>query len=139
MTPEFRVWDKNKKMIVEGIVICDGEIYEDWRDFEDGIPLVNLNYCEQYTGLKDKDGNKIFEGDIVHISLELNSEISGYAEVVFESGSFAIKGEIMKQIIFDGILYDSYSEWDDRLSLYDGACVVVGNVHENLELMEVEK
>lgn len=135
MTPEFRVWDKQDNVYFEhGKPLYSFLTDNDWISHN-----PNDLVWEQYTGLKDADGTQIFEGDIVHVSVELNSEISGYAEVIFESGSFVIKGEIMKQILFDGILYDSYSDWDDRLSLYDGACVVVGNVHENLELMEVDK
>lgn len=135
MTPEFRAYDLEDNDYLEDDATLFSIVADSSWDMLDPHDVV----WEQYTGLKDKDGNKIFEGDIVHILVELNSEISGYAEVVFESGSFVIKGEIMKQILFDGILYDSYSDWDDRLSLYDEACVVVGNVHENLDLLEVEK
>jgi uncharacterized phage protein (TIGR01671 family) len=135
MTPEFRAYDLEDNDYLEDDATLFSIVADSSWDMLDPHDVV----WEQYTGLKDKDGNKIFEGDIVRISVELNSEISGYAEVVFESGSFVIKGEIMKQILFDGVLYDSYSDWDDRLSLYDGACVVVGNVHENLDLLEAEE
>lgn len=142
MAPEFRVWDTENNLYSTNQVYYymspEGEVYDsDFGELDSDV--TNTVIVEQYTGLKDVEGHKIFEGDIVHVSVELNSEISGYAEVVFESGSFVIKGEIMKQILFDGILYDSYSDWDDRLFLYDGACVVVGNVHDNPELLEVDE
>ena len=67
----------------------------------------------QYTGLTDKNGKKIFEGDIVKIS---NDEIF---EVKYEDGGFTAG-------LFLG-------DWDY------GHVEVIGNIYDNPELMEVEK
>ena len=67
----------------------------------------------QYTGLTDKNGKKIFEGDIVKIS---NDEIF---EVKYEDGGFTAG-------LFLG-------DWDY------GHVEVIGNIYDNPELLEVEK
>ena len=74
---------------------------------------VVLETVGQYTGLTDKNGKKIFEGDIVKIS---NDEIF---EVKYEDGGFTAG-------LFLG-------DWDY------GHVEVIGNIHDNPELMEVEK
>lgn len=66
----------------------------------------------QYTGLKDKKGNKIFEGDIV----KFGSFIPG-AE------------EYMGEVNWDYSLFDEYKYvWDTK-------CEVVGNIHDNVDLL----
>ena len=73
----------------------------------------------QFTGLTDKNGKKIFEGDIVEVNHEAYPGVRG--EVFFKNGSFMLKNV------------------SDVLSLYGFLpwCKVIGNIHDNPELLEV--
>lgn len=84
----------------------------------------------QYTGLTDKNGKKIFEGDILKIYE--GSEDDGY--------------KIRKVYSYGGVLCVDYetSEWDfNALAFLDSDNVftfeVIGNIHDNPEMLEVTK
>ena len=74
----------------------------------------------EYTGLTDKNGKKIFEGDIVKCKDNLEPkklEFQGYID--FKNGSFVIVGDFM-----------THYRWID----YE--CEVIGNIHDNPELLK---
>ena len=73
----------------------------------------------QYTGLTDKNGNKIFEGDIIE-GADFTIEDGGYGLVCFEDGAFEVNGN---NII--GTFHENY--WGREFE-------VIGNIHDNPEL-----
>ena len=73
----------------------------------------------QYTGLKDKNGVEIYEGDIVECFND------GLSEVLFRKGSFGTLTYTSR-----GVDFYTFNE------VY-GACEIIGNIYENPELLEV--
>jgi uncharacterized phage protein (TIGR01671 family) len=72
----------------------------------------------QYTGLKDKNGKEIYEGDIVNLKRKLINKVG---QIVYKNTGFYIK-----PFHDDYVLYDFDTE----------AVSVIGNIYENPELCE---
>ena len=91
----------------------------------------NASELMQYTGLKDKNGKEIYEGDIVRVLNNLKEYECG--EVAMGNlGTWAVRLHQLKIPIFEFI--------DDRLSLVHSMdrIEVIGNIYEIPELLEVE-
>jgi uncharacterized phage protein (TIGR01671 family) len=127
---KFRAWDKvqNKMLLPDNIEFIHGQAY--WAEAStdgngsysndgkvDGIGA--LFELEQFTGLKDANGNDIYEGDIVEVTSQYWGMLGNRYEVKFKQGAFYVK-------------YGLLSEISPSIS-------VIGNVHTNPELLEEKK
>ena len=118
MIPKFRAWDKETKTM-NGMA----EIYRNRNQEIELHPRDENIIPMQSTGLKDKNGKEIFEGDIVRV---LDSTYTVFYDN--ERGSYRLKPH------------------DDRWNVdymsnfsHGGNFEVVGNIYENPELLEVEE
>lgn len=75
---------------------------------------------EQFTGLKDSNGDDIYENDLVL----LDPDDPPY-QVIFDEGKFELSNDYL------GLVYD--------LSEEHMGCEIIGNIHENPELVEADK
>lgn len=124
MMPKFRAWDNavNKMWNVETIYIEDewvkvnnGSIYGTTKD------LVRDYVLMQSTGLKDKNGVEIYEGDIVRYNRGISWSVEKFPYVVKNS---------MEGFVFEyGLIQHSLSKKIEYVT-------VIGNIYENPELLE---
>jgi uncharacterized phage protein (TIGR01671 family) len=85
----------------------------------------------QYTGLKDKNGKEIYEGDIIELGeTNFTKEV-----IIFDKGSFGIKASWLK----DNKYGDPFVELNKYCNpVFEGCVLIVGNIYENPELLEGE-
>ncbi len=112
----FRYLDKDELFNLYRLNPYDGSLIV--RDNGRNVVVPRESYViEQYTGLKDKNGKEIYEGDIIDFYGEKY-------EVVFRAGCF----------------WAGYSNNQrDYLFFYSVESEVIGNIHENTELMKEEE
>ena len=104
----FRAWDGDH--YIENCIVVDEQTIMVFDEGNGFYEMVEVDCVEQDTGLKDKNGKKIHEGDIVR-----EFGLDNYA-VVFAQGRWKI-GK------------------DDLFTCAD-SCEVIGNVHENKEWLK---
>lgn len=119
---KFRVWDKDSKKIYyqDDFILTFDKVGEDvyLSKNNEVTPLYRYELM-QYTGLKDKNGKEIYEGDI------LDYGESGKYKVVFSKSTF----KIQKVNNSKGDLYLLEDCWFDESE-------VIGNIYENPELLK---
>ena len=112
-------------------------------DNEDGAGREVLEKTiGQYTGLKDKNGKEVYEGDIVEFKdvgeegyeYKEGFDFDNIAQVVYKNGIYTLSnfGET------DNSYHATNSTDEERLEevLRNGNCKVVGNIYDNPELLE---
>jgi len=132
---KFRAWDKeDKEMSNDGFLDLKGEDF-DYNRFE----------LMQFTGLKDKNGKEIFEGDIVQVGEgEHITQIEiRFGVGTFDSGTYefiGFYGVYLKVGFGGGYSKGSLCEDLDEITKNNmERFEVIGNIYENPELIEVNE
>lgn len=129
MIPKFRAWDKTDEemYLVDEINFNRGEFESigDGITFLRGADEVELM---QSTSLKDKNGKEIFEGDIVRMRNPRDRRQIGMFQVVRVANS-PVLGLLDKKLTTE-----IFNLYEHMRNYYE----IIGNIHENPELLEVE-
>lgn len=127
MIPKFRAWDSSKKeMFTDTFAITEsGQVVVVEQESVASPPdyvFVEHLVIMQSTGLHDKNGKEIFEGDIVKMAKDVYSDPTYYEIVRHRGGAYRLES----------------NQHGCELWLRHTNCEVIGNIYENPELLEVE-
>ena len=110
---KFRAWDRILKKMTYGVFMKLREF--EYINILGMFTILNQRYdLMQYTGLYDKSGKEIYEGDIL-----IDEHNEEYCEVIFECGKFVCNFETNSIDL---------SDISDEL-------IDIGNIYENKELI----
>ena len=124
MIPNFRAYDSgslSRMYQPDEVMAGNGDIWIIDEDSAAGEWIVNNDiHLMQSTGLKDKNGKEIFEGDVVKMSKDVYSEPTYYEVVRHYGGAYRLESK----------------QHGCELWLRHTDCEVVGNIYENKELLD---
>ena len=124
---KFRAWDKDRKEMIKVNTIY----FNNSNGLYINSLLAENMQLMQYTGLKDKYGVEIYEGDIVSCTYGIWHEepngLSRIGDIVYDIKSCSFRIRIKNSAVLVAF-YDTTSK----------DIVVIGNIYDNPELLGVE-
>lgn len=134
MIPKFRAWDKTRNEMNYRVMVgnCDTDD-ENWT-----CPIIWIEYRKKWlhfddydsimqsTGLKDKNGKEIFEGDVVRMRNPRDRRQIGMFQVV------RVANSPMLGLLDKKLTTEIFNLYEHMRNYYE----VKGNIYENPELLE---
>lgn len=132
MVPKFRAWSKlaSRMYIVNGLHFDRGMVQ--YANNDNAIRFIKLEniILMQSTGLHDKNGKEIFEGDV--IAIEVDDTGMPINARVFQNSKI---GVLMFHVFEDNEDVPMVELLEDHSVAFE----IIGNIYENPELLEVER
>lgn len=121
---KFRAWHKPTKRLFDVMCFTSEHIYDGIYASPTNPAEIEDCVLEQCTGLEDKNGKWIYEGDIVRTEDKGDGTITGVIVFISDRGrcGFYLRTDF-------GLVVDI------ALSVYE----IIGNIHENMDLLEDRK
>ena len=105
--------------------------------YDISVFLSEIENLMQYTGLKDKNGVEIYEGDIIQTTDKKENEKNSWIGVVEDNnfGWLALKYKEYLNPSWLGALSAPINE-PQTATWINSTCEIIGNIYENKELLE---
>ncbi|EAI8457691.1 hypothetical protein GR246_08700 [Campylobacter coli] len=146
---DFRIWDGKKYInnVKGGVYIHKINDYikclkrnQDCYDYEfelDDLDNSNLE-IELFTGFYDKNGKKIFEGDILEYTrwCEQYMEDAEHSETIYEVVCFDTNGGLYSKLLNGEFGWFFEHFMNDKNNTIEEMSII-GNIYENKELLNV--
>lgn len=131
MIPKFRAWDKYfKEMVQVNALVLDEQVikvtYKNGNIAKEDVTEYELM---QSTGLEDKNNKEIFEGDIIRMRNPRDRRQIGMFQVV------RVANSPMLGLLDKKLTTEIFNLYEHMRNYYE----IIGNIHENPELLEVTK
>jgi len=142
---KFRAWDKEFQCRLDPehfYITGEGRPFtcqKRWGDISCRYELMGTEryIIERYTGLKDKNGKEVYEGDILagYKIITDSGQKNIHMVVQFKYGAFGHKW-IQPCFDSDEGKWEPFYDCDEKLVLWLDEFKIVGNIYENPELLE---